>query len=94
MPSSMLPLYRFQLGGRGRLETRRQITGKVSSYRGCCLCSENTLASFREALRQRRRHHRTGRAVDADGQVVVFSRRPSERTTDGMEFWPSEHWLS
>jgi glycerophosphoryl diester phosphodiesterase len=68
------------------LETRRQITGKVSlvGHRGASACApENTLASFREALRQGADIIELDVQLCADGQVVVFHDDHLERTTDG-----------
>ena len=68
------------------LETRRQITGKVSlvGHRGAAACApENTLASFREALRQGADIIELDVQLCADGQVVVFHDDHLERTTDG-----------
>jgi len=69
------------------LETRRQITGKVSivGHRGALACApENTLASFREALRQGADIVELDVQRSADGHVVVFHDDWLDRTTNGQ----------
>lgn len=68
------------------LETRRQITGKVSivGHRGAPDCApENTLASFREGLRQGADIIELDVQLSADGCVVVFHDDQLDRTTNG-----------
>ncbi len=69
------------------LETRRQITGRVSivGHRGALTCApENTLASFREALKQGADIVELDVQRSADGQVVVFHDDGLDRTTNGQ----------
>jgi glycerophosphoryl diester phosphodiesterase len=68
------------------LNTRREITGKVSivGHRGAPACApENTLASFEEGLRQGADIIELDVQLSADGHVVVFHDERLERTTDG-----------
>jgi glycerophosphoryl diester phosphodiesterase len=67
-------------------ETRRQFTGKVSivGHRGALECApENTLASFREGLRQGADIIELDVQLSADGHIVVFHDDQLERTTNG-----------
>jgi glycerophosphoryl diester phosphodiesterase len=68
------------------LETRRQITGRVSivGHRGALTCApENTMASFREALGQGADMVELDVQLSADGHVVVLHDDWLDRTTDG-----------
>jgi glycerophosphoryl diester phosphodiesterase len=68
------------------LETRRQFTGKISivGHRGAADCApENTLASFREGLRQGADIIELDVQLTVDGHVVAFHDERLERTTDG-----------
>jgi glycerophosphoryl diester phosphodiesterase len=67
------------------LETRRQITGKVSivGHRGALDCApENTLASLQEGLRQGADIIELDVQLAADGEVVVFHDDRLDRTTN------------
>jgi glycerophosphoryl diester phosphodiesterase len=67
------------------LDTRRQMTGKVSivGHRGASACApENTLSSFREALRQGAHIIELDVQLSADGHVVVFHDDRLDRTTN------------
>lgn len=68
------------------LETRRQITGKVSivGHRGAAACApENTLAAFRAGVAQGADIIELDVQLSADGRVVVFHDDQLDRTTDG-----------
>lgn len=69
------------------LETRRQITGKVSivGHRGAPSCApENTMASFREGLRQGADIIELDVQSSADGKIVVFHDDELDRTTQAQ----------
>lgn len=69
------------------LDTRRQITGKVSivGHRGAPACApENTLASFREGYRQGADIIELDVQLTADGHVVAFHDDELDRTTNGQ----------
>jgi glycerophosphoryl diester phosphodiesterase len=68
------------------LDTRRESTGRVSivGHRGAPACApENTLASFKEGLRQGADIIELDVQLSADGHVVVFHDNQLERTTNG-----------
>jgi glycerophosphoryl diester phosphodiesterase len=68
------------------LDTRREVTGKTSivGHRGAPACApENTMASFREGLRQGADIIELDVQLSVDGHVVVFHDDQLERTTDG-----------
>jgi glycerophosphoryl diester phosphodiesterase len=67
------------------LETRRQVTGKVSivGHRGAAACApENTLTSFQIGLDQGADIIELDVQLSADGQVVVFHDERLDRTTN------------
>ena len=69
------------------LDTRGQITGRVSivGHRGAAACApENTLVSFREALRQGADIIELDVQLSADGHAVVFHDDRLDRTTNAQ----------
>ena len=78
------------------METRRKITGKISivGHRGAPDCApENTLASFREGLRQ------GADLIELDVQLTALTLSSFTMTfwiarLMGVDLWPIKPWLS